>query len=114
MKSIILAVVMVFCLVGVSQAVLTDQEESIVRRLIEKVEQLENVANNVGLEQLPLQIQKLKKVREAKIVERDVKLNAVNVQAQKDKQAIMATYETQIDTIESQIKIKENKIESIQ
>jgi len=97
----------------------TDQEDKLkiiannfdkLADLVAVSQQLKDVADNLGLETIPLQIKVLREEIVALIATRDAEITDVKVAAQAQIQSLMDTYEVQIDAKESEINALNNQL----
>ena len=97
----------------------TDQEDKLkiiannfdkLADLVAVSQQLKDVADNLGLETIPLQIKVLREEIVALIATRDAEITDVKVAAQAQIQSLMDTYEVQIDAKEAEINALNNQL----
>ena len=103
-----IGLVLIFTTTCFAAEVLTSDEVRSVRELLARKTRLTSLADNVGNETLPLEINILRKERENIIKERDAKISAIKTKAIEDINSLMATYETLIDNKENEIAQKES------
>ena len=122
MKKAILTLALILMATTVHAQFTAEQETNLklvadnIDKLIQTVQiadKLQALADNEAQSTLPLQIEKKRVERVAKIKERDDAIAVIKAQAISDVNDLMATYEVQIDAIESEITALQNTLEGL-
>ena len=99
--------ILLVCLILFSGVAFAQSNDGLTDTELVKVRQ---IIKQVDMHTIPLQIEQLKKEREALIVERDNALYQEDVKMQDAKQVILSNYEVQIDAKEADIDALNNQL----
>ena len=120
MKAVVALAVL---LMATSAWALTVEEETFVGQLYQnrdklvelyqRSQELSDLADNLGTETIPLELEVLRAERQNIIDARDVEVDAVKAQALADIDVITSTYEVTIDSKESEISAKQAELDSL-